>query len=252
MAGKLVGYAFFVIVAVTSIPLFLIALILRIVTYPFDRRLKLLHLFTCFWASLYTWMMPPWRIRIEGRENVRKDATYMVVSNHQSQLDILVAFRLFFHYKWVSKIEIFRLPLIGWNMVLNRYVKLKRGHKESIAQMLRECAVHLDEGSSIFMFPEGTRSADGKIKDFKLGAFQLAHQKKVPILPVVVSGTNKALPKYSIDYTGVHQIYIKIFEEIPYKVFEQMTIEETAQMVRNFMIEKLAIMNEYTMSRQTC
>jgi len=246
MLSKLVSYAFLVIVAVTSIPLYLLAVMIRLLTYPFDRRLRFLHLFTCFWASLYTWMMPPWRIRIEGRENVRKDAAYMVVSNHQSQLDILVAFRLFFHFKWVSKTEIFRLPLIGWNMVLNRYVRLKRGDKQSIEKMLDECEMHLEEGSSVFMFPEGTRSPDGEIKVFKLGAFQLAHKKKVPILPVVVSGTNKALPKYSLDYTGVCKIYIKIFEEIPYSAFENLTPEETAQMVRVFMIEKLKIMNQYT------
>lgn len=246
MISKLIGYGFIVIIAISSIPMYVVALLLRLVTYPFDRRLRILHLYTCFWASLYTWMMPPWRIRIEGRENVRKDATYMVVSNHQSQLDILVAFRLFFHFKWVSKIEMFRLPLIGWNMMLNRYVKLKRGDRESVEKMLAVCETHLDEGSSVFMFPEGTRSPDGVIKDFKLGAFQLALKKKVPILPVVISGTNKALPKYSLDYTGVHQIYIKIYEEIPYAVFEKMTPEETAQMVRQFMMEKLKIMNEHT------
>ena len=246
MISKLVGCVFLVIVAVTSIPLYLLALIIRLTTYPFDRRLRLLHLFTCFWASLYTWMMPPWRIRIEGRENVRKDVAYMIVSNHQSQLDILVAFRLFFHYKWVSKTEIFRLPLIGWNMVLNRYIRLKRGDRKSVEQMLDECEVHLNEGSSIFMFPEGTRSPDGEIKAFKLGAFQLALKKKVPILPVVISGTNKALPKYSLEYTGVCKIYIKIFEEIPYSAFEGLTPEATAQMVREFMREKLKIMNQYT------
>jgi 1-acyl-sn-glycerol-3-phosphate acyltransferase len=246
MLSKLVSWSFFVIVAVTSIPLYLGAVIIRLATYPFDRRLRFLHLYTCFWASLYTWMMPPWRIRIEGRENVRKDTAYMIVSNHQSQLDILVAFRLFFHFKWVSKTEIFRLPLIGWNMVLNRYVRLKRGDRASIEEMLKACGKHLDEGSSIFMFPEGTRSPDGEIKAFKLGAFQLAHQKKVPILPVVISGTNKALPKYSLDYTGVHKIYIKIFEEIPYSAFANQTPEETAQMVRALMIEKLKVMNRYT------
>ena len=185
MLTRLVSAAFLIIVALTSIPLFFIALLLRLFSYPLDRRLRLLHLFTCFWASIYTWMMPPWRIRIEGRENVRKDAAYVVVSNHQSQLDILVAFRLFFHYKWVSKIEMFRIPLIGWNMVLNRYVKLKRGDKESIGQMLRECEIHLDEGSSIFMFPEGTRSPDGEVKAFKPGAFQLALKKRAPILPIL-------------------------------------------------------------------
>ena len=247
MFNRLVSYIFLVFIALTSILFFCIALLLRVVTYPFDRRLRLLHLFTCFWGSFYTWTMPAWRIRVEGRENVRKDATYMIASNHQSQLDILVAFRLFFHYKWVSKTEIFRVPLIGWNMTLNRYVKLKRGDKESIAQMLMECERHLDEGSSIFMFPEGTRSPDGKVKDFKLGAFEMALKKKVPILPIVISGTNKALPKYSMNFTGVQKIYIKIFEEIPYAAFENLSAEDTAQMVRQFIIEKLKVMNEYTL-----
>jgi 1-acyl-sn-glycerol-3-phosphate acyltransferase len=247
MLNRLVSYFFLIFIALTSIPLYLIALLLRIVSYPFDRRLRLLHLFTCFWASIYTWMMPAWRIRIEGRENVRKDAAYVVVSNHQSQLDILIAFRLFFHFKWVSKIEMFRVPLIGWNMTLNRYIKLKRGDKESVAQMLRECETHLDERSSIFMFPEGTRSPDGEVKAFKLGAFQLAREKKVPILPIVISGTNKALPKYSMNFTGVQKIYIKIFDEIPYSAFEKLSAEDTAQMVRQFIIEKLSVMNEYTL-----
>ncbi len=247
MLNRFVSAIWLIIVSITSIPLFLTALILRLATYPFDRRLRLLHLFTCFWASIYTWMMPAWRIRIEGRENVRKGATYMVICNHQSQLDILVAFRLFFHYKWVSKVEIFRVPLIGWNMSLNRYVKLKRGDRKSIEQMLKECAVHLDEGSSIFMFPEGTRSPDGEVKAFKPGAFQLAKEKKVPILPVVVSGTNKALPKYSMNFNGIQKMYIRIFEEIPVSAFENLSVEDTALMVRRLIIEKLNEMNEYTL-----
>lgn len=247
MFNRLVSWLFFFIVAVTSILFYLIALLIRLVTYPFDRRLRLLHLFTCFWASLYTWIMPPWRIRIEGRENVRKNATYMVVSNHQSQLDILVAFRLFFHYKWVSKIEMFRVPLIGWNMVLNRYIKLKRGDRESIEQMMSDCEERLAEGSSVFFFPEGTRSPDGAVKNFKMGAFQLAKKMKIPILPIVISGTNKALPKYSVNFHGVQKIYLKIFPEISYKTFENLSVEETADMVRNFIIEKLKIMDQYTL-----
>lgn len=231
---------------ITSIPLFLIALVLRIVTYPFDRQLKLLHLFTCFWASLYTWMVPAWKIKIEGRKHVRKGIPYVMVANHQSHLDVLVLFRLFCHFKWVSKIEIFRVPLIGWNMVLNRYVKLKRGDSESVQQMMEMCERHLDSGSSILIFPEGTRSPDGEIKKFKLGAFQLALKKKVPLLPIVISGTHRALPKYKIDYTGFHRIYVKVFEEIPYAAFQHMTPEELAQMVRQFMVEKLALLDTYT------
>ncbi|MBN2159844.1 MAG: 1-acyl-sn-glycerol-3-phosphate acyltransferase [Spirochaetes bacterium] len=247
MLNRFVSYLFLFIVGITSIPFYLIALILRGVTYPFDRRLRLLHLFTCFWASCYTWIMPPWRIRIEGREKVRKNVAYMIVCNHQSQLDILVAFRLFFHYKWVSKLEIFKVPLIGWNMTLNRYIKLKRGDKESIEQMMSDCEERIDEGSSVFFFPEGTRSPDGRVKDFKLGAFQIAKKKKIPILPVVVSGTNKALPKYSMNFHGIQKIFMKVYDEIPYQAFEKLSVEETAAMVRELMIQKLKVLDEYTL-----
>ena len=183
MFNRIVSVVFLVFIALTSIPLFLTALLLRLATYPFDRRLRLLHLFTCFWASLYTWTMPAWRIYIEGREKIRKNATYMVVSNHQSQLDILVAFRLFFHYKWVSKIEIFRVPLIGWNMRLNRYVQLKRGDKQSIEKMLRDCAVHLEEVPfSCFRRHTVARRRGQAFKP------ALQRAKNVPILPIVISG----------------------------------------------------------------
>ncbi|HNW28556.1 MAG TPA: lysophospholipid acyltransferase family protein [Spirochaetota bacterium] len=246
MFNRIVSAAFLTFVGITSIPFYLIALIIRITTYPFDRRLRLLHLWTCFWASLYTWIMPSWRIKIEGREKVRKNATYMIVSNHQSQLDILVAFRLFFHYKWVSKIEIFKVPLIGWNMRLNKYIKLKRGDKESIEQMMMDCEERLKEGSSVFFFPEGTRSPDGKIKAFKLGAFQLAHKMKLPILPIVVSGTNEALPKYSMNFHGTQKIIMKVYDEIPYEMFKDKTPEETAAMVREFMIKNLEVLERYT------
>lgn len=143
----------------------------------------------------------------------------------------------------------FKIPLIGWNMRLNRYIRLKRGDKGSVAQMISDCEERIDEGSSIFMFPEGTRSFDGEVKAFKLGAFQLALKKKIPILPIVISGTNRALPKYSINFHGEQKIFIKIFEEIPYKVFENFSPEETAEMVRQFIIKNLKVMNQYTLKK---
>jgi 1-acyl-sn-glycerol-3-phosphate acyltransferase len=249
MLNRLLGYLFIIFIAITSIPLYVMALLIWMMTYPFDKRRKWLHMYTCFWASIYTWVMPPWRIRVEGREHVRKNATYMVVSNHQSLLDILVIFRLFFHFKWVSKIENFRLPLIGWNMILNRYIRLKRGDKESIEQMMIKCEERIDEGSSVFIFPEGTRSPDGEVKKFKTGAFQLALKKQIPILPVVISGTNNALPKYSLSFTGIKKIFIKIFDEIPYQTFAHLSPEETADMVRSCIIKELQVMNAYTLGK---
>jgi 1-acyl-sn-glycerol-3-phosphate acyltransferase len=248
MINRIFACLFLFFVGSTSIPFYLGAVLIRLVTFPFDRRLRLLHLYTCFWGSLYTYIMPPWQISAQGREKVRKNATYMVVMNHQSQLDILVAFRLYFHYKWVSKVEIFKVPLIGWNMTLNRYVRLVRGDKESIAAMMRDAEERLAEGSSVFFFPEGTRSADGVIKAFKPGAFILAHKMKVPILPIAIRGTNKALPKYSMNVHEKQKIIIRIMDEIPYERFASLSVEETSEMVRQLIIKEVDELNKITLA----
>jgi 1-acyl-sn-glycerol-3-phosphate acyltransferase len=217
---------FWAFIIVSSALLFPVALVLWAVTVPFDRRLVAQHRFTCFWASLYTWLNPMWRVTIHGRERIRPDATYVIVANHQSLLDILVLFRLFAHFKWVSKAELFRIPCVGWNMSLNRYIRLRRGDPASIAQMLHDAEQTLAEGSSLMIFPEGTRSADGRLKPFKHGAFTLASRAKVPILPIVLDGTADALPKRGLVLQGRHAISVRILDEIPYEEFADESVEE--------------------------
>ncbi len=232
MISRIKSVIFLGFIIVTSAILFFPALFIWFVTIPFDKRKIILHLYTCFWGALYTRVNPSWKVRMIDRQNFRNDKTYVVVSNHQSQLDILVAFNLFKHFKWVSKAEIFRVPFVGWNMYLNRYVRLVRGDKESIKKMLEVSEERLREGSSVYIFPEGTRSNDGKVKPFKPGAFALAHKMKCPILPIAISGTTYALPKYSMKYEGVHNLYFKILEEVPYSAFASLTVEETAEMIK--------------------
>jgi 1-acyl-sn-glycerol-3-phosphate acyltransferase len=216
---------FWTFIVVSSLLLFPVALLLWAVTSPFDRRRAALHQFTCFWASLYTWLNPAWPITIEGREHIRRDAVYVMVANHQSLLDILVLFRLFVHYKWVSKIELFKIPCIGWNMSLNRYVKLRRGDAESIARMMATCEERIAEGSSIMMFPEGTRSADGRLKPFKHGAFTLAQRAHVALLPIVLEGTANALPKRGFVLQGKHHIRVRVLPEVPYDRFATQSVQ---------------------------
>lgn len=224
--------AFWAFMVLSSLVLFPVALAVWAVTAPFDRRLRVQHLFTCFWASLYTWLNPLWRVRFTGRENVRPDRTYVMVANHQSFLDILVLFRLFRHYKWVSKAEMFRLPCIGWNMTLNRYVKLRRGSPESIANMMAACERHLAEGSSLMIFPEGTRSPDGRLRAFKHGAFTLAQSARVPLLPIVVEGTANALPKHGFVLRTHHAIRVRVLPEIPVEQVIGPSLDELMASVR--------------------
>ncbi len=230
-------------IAVTSIALFPVAVLIRVLTGPFDRRLVLLHRFTCFWASLYTWCNPGWPVTIEGREKIGRGTTYVMVANHLSLLDILVLFRLFRHFKWVSKIENFRVPFIGWNMTMNRYIELRRGDRESVLQMLDRCEETIGEGSSIMMFPEGTRSPDGRLRPFKPGAFDVALRTNTPVLPIVLTGTAEALPKRGFVLQGRHEIGITVLDPIAPGRFADRSPEEFAEHVHDLIEAELRDMS---------
>jgi 1-acyl-sn-glycerol-3-phosphate acyltransferase len=231
LVRSLLSTVFWIFLVVSSLLCFPVALVIWAVTAPFDRRRAVLHQFTCFWASLYTWLNPAWPVVVNGREHIRRDATYVMVANHQSLLDILVLFRLFVHFKWVAKVELFKIPCIGWNMSLNRYVRLRRGDPESIARMMRTCEERMAEGSSIMMFPEGTRSADGRLKPFKHGAFTLAKTVRAPLLPIVVEGTADALPKRGFVLQGRHHIRVRVLPEIAYERFADASAPELTEQV---------------------
>ncbi len=229
VVGSGLYWCFMVLCSVVMCP---VALLCWALTLPFDPRKVALHRFTCFWASLYTWLNPIWPIHVIGRQKIDPNETYVMVANHQSLLDILVLFRLFCHFKWVSKIENFRIPFVGWNMRLNEYIELKRGDKSSIATMLRACRETLGTGSSIMMFPEGTRSSNGKLRKFKSGAFDLAKDTHRPLLPIVVRGTASALPKKGLIFRGRHEIQIEVLDAIAYESFAAEPTEELMQRVR--------------------
>lgn len=231
--NKLVSILFLASVLIAGFFFYIGALAIRFVTKPFDPNLRALHMYTCFWSSFHYWSMPTWKFVVTGKENIDKKATYVAVSNHQSQLDILAIFRIFFHFKWVSKIEVFKLPFIGWNMRLNEYIPLKRGDKESVLVMLEKCRKMLEKGSTICMFPEGTRSETGVLRPFKPGAFQLAHELKLPILPIAIDGTRAVLPKYSLQLHSKTPMKVQVLPPVPYEVFKDMSVEETAAYFRN-------------------
>ena len=224
---------------VSSVMMFPVALLCWAVTLPFDRRKVILHRLTCFWASLYSWFNPAWPVRVVGREKIDPKETYVMVANHQSLLDILVLFRIFRHFKWVSKIENFKIPFIGWNMRLNGYIQLKRGDRSSTAVMLRTCRENLAAGNSIMMFPEGTRSPTGRLRGFKPGAFNLAKDAKRPLLPIVVHGTASALPKRGVILQGRHQIVIEILDPISYTPFADEVAEDLMLRVRKLIGDHL-------------
>jgi 1-acyl-sn-glycerol-3-phosphate acyltransferase len=175
--------------------LFFPAFLLWIVTYPWDRRRRALAWYTSLWGAHYLAWAPLAGVTVEGLERAPHDKPCVYVCNHQSMVDILAAFATRIPYKWVSKVENFYAPFLGWNMVLNRYVSLKRGHLPSIMRMVRRCNALLREGESLFVFPEGTRSPNGEIQTFFRGAFRIAARNRVPVVPILIEGTATILPK---------------------------------------------------------
>ena len=252
MAQVVLSALFWAFLTASSIALFPVAVAVFAVTAPFDRRRRILHLFTCFWASLYTWLNPAWPLRIDGRERIDPRETYVMVCNHLSLLDILVLFRLFVHFKWVSKVENFRVPCIGWNMRLNGYVPLRRGDKASIVEMLRACDRILGEGNSVMMFPEGTRSPTGRLRAFKTGAFELALRNRRPLLPILIEGTADALPKRGFVLRGRHPLRITVLEPWPYERFAGLGPEALAAAMREHVAEHLGEARVEPLATGTC
>jgi 1-acyl-sn-glycerol-3-phosphate acyltransferase len=227
---------------ISSIVLFVGALALFAITVAFDRRRATLHLYTCAWAYHYVRLLPLWMAEFNGVEHIRGDRTYVLVANHQSLGDILVLFGLFKHFKWVSKRAIFRVPFIGWNMWLNDYVALTRGDPASIEQMMQACRAHLRRGSSVMMFPEGTRSLDGEIKPFKHGAFTLACELGIEVVPVVVEGTRDALPKHGLmlEHKWALPVHVRVLP--PMRAEDGESVAAFMERVRRDMVDELASM----------
>lgn len=188
-------------------------------TVPFDRRRVIIHLYSCAWGYMYVKFHPLWKARFEGREKVPWDHAAVIVANHLSLVDILAIYGLFKPFKWVAKAELFRVPFVGWNMVLNDYVRVVRGERESVKQMMAHSRAHLARGSSLVIFPEGTRSRDGKMLPFKDGAFKLAMESGCPLLPIAIAGSEVALPKHGLIFRQRATIRVRVLDPLDPKAF---------------------------------
>ena len=166
----------------------LLGVLLLLVSWPVDRDRRLLHAFICHWCFGYLRLNPGWQVRVEGRERLPKGAA-VLVANHQSMADVVVAMGLFHPFKFVSKSSLFQVPLLGWMMHLIRHVPLERGRPHSTRAMLETSRAWLQRGMAVFFFPEGTYAEDERMLPFRSGAFLLAIEEQVPLVPILIEGT---------------------------------------------------------------
>ncbi|MFC1704048.1 lysophospholipid acyltransferase family protein [Candidatus Omnitrophota bacterium] len=193
----IVSAVIWIFISILTILLFLVDCVLAAILFPFDKKRKILHAQCFWWADAVIGCNPYWQLQVSGLENIDRHKTYVIVANHQSLADIAVMYKTHMQFKWVAKESLFKVPFIGWCLFLTKHIRLSRGDFGSIKKVYRQAADWLKKDISVVFFPEGTRSKASEMGEFQNGAFKLAIQEKLPILPVVVNGTSEAIPKKS-------------------------------------------------------
>ena len=202
-----------------TVLLFIVMVVVSGVFFFFDRKRKIAHAQCYWWSDAVTALNPYWEVNVEGLDNIDHDKTYVVISNHQSLADIVLIYKTKMQFKWVAKDSLFKIPVLGWNMLLAKHIRLRRGDFSSIKKVYREASQWLRSGISVLFFPEGTRSDNMEMGEFQNGAFKLAIKEKVPVLPILIQGTRDAIPKGSWRFTTKSSFLIKVFPAIDTSVY---------------------------------
>ena len=172
-----------------------------------------------------------WRVRTEGLEHLPEGGA-ILVSNHQSLVDIplfLSAFRK--EIKFLAKRELGEIPLFGKAMAYAGNLFVDREDPRDSLHLMREAVRRIRKGEVVVIFPEGTRSADGTIGEFKPGAFYLAQKAGVPVLPVYIDGGRRALPKGSLIFRPADMV-VRVLEPLVFSAGMPLSRQEIAEEAR--------------------
>src|SRR5215212_5241966 len=164
----------------------------------FDRRGRLQHWCASTWSRMIarTALLD---VRVRGAEHLRAGESYVFLSTHQSWMDIPVMLGyLPRQLRIAAKREVFHIPFLGWHMRRSGQIPINRGSTAESIESLQRAARLLGEGISAFLFPEGTRTRDGSLQPLKKGGFRLAIESGLPLVPVTITGTRRAMPRGSM------------------------------------------------------
>jgi 1-acyl-sn-glycerol-3-phosphate acyltransferase len=181
-------------------------------------------------------LTPYWKFSYRGTMPADPRRPFVVVSNHESFTDILLISHLPWEMKWLSKAELFRIPFMGWLMHLAGDVPVKRGFGPSAVEAMAKCREILARKVSVMIFPEGTRSSTMDLLPFKDGAFRLAIDAGVPILPLALHGTAPALRKHDWRI-GRSTAVVEVLSPVETAGLTPADIPALKQRVRNLIVE---------------
>ena len=217
----------------------IVSVLVLAVTYPFDKSRRWVHEISRYMTWVFFGMPPCVKRTIDGLENIDRRKPYVMVLNHTSGVDIIAAYKVPLNFRWVSKREVFRLPFFGPMLLVHGDIPIERGNAAAaMAKVIRDGKLWLSRGASVAIFPEGTRSKDGEIHRFKMGAFNLAKEAGVDILPVVMTGTGATLKGWRMNWSN--RIAIRVLPPVPAERVVASEVKTLADEVRTDMVEALA------------
>jgi len=154
-----------------------------------------------YWSRFCCWIAMV-RVKVDGRENINKDKSYIFVANHQGAFDIWTVYGFLNHnFKWLMKKPLEKIFMVGWACKKARHIFVDDSNIHSIKTTIEEAEETLKNGMSLVIFPEGSRSWDGHMIPFKRGAFMLAGEFKLPVVPITIDGRFKAMPRFTYNIT---------------------------------------------------
>ena len=218
-------------------------LLVWLFTFWWDRRRVAIHYMMTFWAWLFQAIVPYWKLELEGREKIPRNRSVVLVSNHRSQVDILALSKIRRPFKWTSKTENFKMPFVGMVLRLTRSIPVDRESLRSGSKLISLAQVEIARGSSILLFPEGTRSKTGEMRIFKEGAFFLAKRSECPIIPIVHTGSENTFPGNSWIMGRAH-IRIRVLDEIPADTVSKLDVKSLMSLTREKMEAGLASLEQ--------
>jgi len=179
------------------------------------------------------------KVHLHGLENIRRDQSYVIVANHLSHFDIWVLYGwLGMDLRWVMKQELRKVPVIGVSCEALGHVFVDRSNRQAALASLDAARERIHSGTSILFFPEGTRSRDGVLKPFKKGAFNMALDLQLPILPVTINGTREVLPAGTLQLTP-GDVHVTIHAAIPVQGFSETDLDDLAHDSRRIIASAL-------------
>lgn len=186
------------IVWALGLPVTIFLFIIVLLSLLVDRTGAMIHSIGALWCRIIL-ALSGVRVRVNGAENIPGDGPVIFLANHQGAFDIpALQANLPVQFRWVAKKSLFSIPVIGWSMTLAGYIAIERENPQLAYKSMEDAAERIRGGTSVLIFPEGTRSETGKLLPFKRGAFTLAAKSGATVVPVAISGTSGIMKKGSL------------------------------------------------------